>query len=262
MATALVSMVRNEADIVEAWARWNARQVDFMVVADNLSTDGTREILDGLAGELPLTVVDDPEPAYRQSEKVSALADRARGMGAQWVVPADGDELWFSPRGRVADVLAHTGRSIGLRLAELYDFIPTGIDPDVADPTRRIQWRTVDPSGLAKVACRAVPGVVVHQGNHGADVPGLPRAKSGLAVRHYPYRSVEQFVRKVRQGAAAYRAAGDLPEEMGAHWRQWDLFDDDGLAEVFRRWKWRRDPRCRMRVEGTLMPTLVHDPLP
>jgi len=257
-----VAMVRDEADIVEAWARWNAAQVDFMVVADNLSTDGTREILDGLAGELPLTVVDDPDPAYRQSEKVSRLADRARQMGAAWVVPADGDELWFSPRGRVADVLASTGRSVGVRSAEVFDFVATGCDPAETDPTRRISWRRSSPLELPKVACRALPGLVVHQGNHGADVPGLPRVKAGLAVRHYPYRSVEQFVGKVRRGAAAYRAAVDLPVEMGAHWRQWDAFGDDELADVFRRFFWRAAPARPYRVGDECQPPLVWDPLP
>lgn len=261
MATALVAMVRDEVDIVEAWARWNAVQVDFMVVADNLSTDGTREILDGLAGELPLTVVDDREPGYRQSEKVSALAELARGMGAEWVVCADGDELWFSPRGRVADVLASTGRNVGLRTAEVFDFVATACDPDEVDPTRRIGWRRSSPLELPKVACRALPGLVVHQGNHNAEVPGGLRAKVGLRVRHYPYRSVEQFVGKVRRGAAAYRAAPDLPADMGAHWRQWDELSDDQLADVFRRFYWRAKPDGRLRLGGECQPPLVWDPL-
>jgi hypothetical protein len=96
---------------------------------------------------------------------------------------------------------------------------------------------------LRKVAARARPGLTIQQGNHAATFTGTgirypPTVTNALQVRHYPYRTVDQFVSKVRNGAAAY-AATDLPEEMGGHWRQFGRVlaehGEDGLADLFHR---------------------------
>jgi hypothetical protein len=71
-----------------------------------------------------------------------------------------------------------------------------------------------------------------------------------LEVRHYPYRSPEQMIRKARNGAAAY-AATDLPETVGQHWRDYGRLTDEQIGEVFRRYFWSADPEA----DG-----LVHDP--
>lgn len=100
-----VAVVKDEADIIEPTIRHMATQVDGIIVADNRSTDGTRQILDRLAGELPVTVVDDPEVGYYQSRKTTDMLHLARAAGAEWCVPFDADEIAYSPFGRIADVL-------------------------------------------------------------------------------------------------------------------------------------------------------------
>ncbi len=77
MSVVGVSTVKDEADVVEWTLRHMADEVDSLVVADNGSRDGTREILAWLADELPLTVVDDPEVGYYQSRRITRLADEA-----------------------------------------------------------------------------------------------------------------------------------------------------------------------------------------
>jgi hypothetical protein len=239
-----VSMVRDELDVIEGTLRHLADEaVDHLIVADNGSTDGTRELLDDLSHELPLTVVDDHEVGYYQSEKMSRLAAMAGDAGATWVVPFDADEVWVYRGDRLAAELGLLEADIVW--ADLYHHFPSAVDPAGKDPFRTIVWRQPRPAPLPKVAFRYREGAVVHQGNHGVTLPGSNTAVPGLEVRHFPYRSVEQFVRKARNGAAAY-AATDLPESAGAHWRGYGRIlaerGEEGLAEVFDRYFWNLSP--------------------
>lgn len=254
MATFGVTMVRDEADVIAGTLRHMADEVDHLIVADNRSTDGTRDILYQLARELPLTVVDDPDPAYYQSVKMSALASKAASMGAVWVVPFDADEIWFGPS-RIRTVLA--GLDCDIAQAKLFNHFCTGIDGAGDDPFRTMVWRHPDPAPLPKVAFRWKPGAVIHQGNHGVNLPSGGRTLHGvLEIRHFPYRSAAQFVRKAVNGAAAY-ARTDLPAEQGAHWRMYGKHAEqhgvEALEDVFRENFWHLLPEHD---------NLVRDPAP
>lgn len=238
-----VSMVKDEADVIVGTLTHLADELDHLLVADNGSTDGTREILAELEDHLPLTVVDDPDPAYHQSTKMSALAAQAAGAGADWIIPFDADELWLDHVDRIRIVLAEVQHRIVY--ADLLNHFPTAVDPDDPDPFRSIVWRKPAPAPLPKVAFRWEPGAIIHQGNHGVTLPSNPAGTNALEIRHFPYRSAEQFVRKARNGAAAYRAT-DLPLTEGAHWRQYgdllDRFGPSALEDVFRTWFWHLAP--------------------
>ena len=251
-----IAMVRNEADILPTVLAHMTRQVDHVLVADNLSTDATPDVL-AAAG---VDVVIDDDPAYRQSEKMTALARIAYDAGAAWVVPFDADEVWHTRSGqRLADHL--TGlESADVAVAALYDHRTTDLDdPTVPDPVRRMTWRTPTPAALPKVAARTSPHLVIAMGNHMAtytDDRPVRHAHGEVMVRHYPYRSVGQFIGKARQGAAAL-AATDLPRSVGAHWRQYGrtLHDhgEDALAQHYRREFHYADPAAAL---------LICDPAP
>lgn len=255
MAVVGIAMVRDEADVIAGTLRHMAGEVDRLLVADNGSTDGTREILGELAGELPLTVVDDHEVAYYQSVKMTALARQAaEDLDATWVVPFDADELWYAEQ-RVADVLSASRRPYAI--ATLHNHLATALDEPGDDPFRTMVWRQPEPNPLPKVALRWQPGAVIHQGNHGVTLPRIgPALEGALEVRHFPARSAEQFARKGRNGAQAY-AATDLPEHEGAHWRAYGRLHAQGgdqlLGDVFREHWWYLSPTDA---------GLVHDPAP
>lgn len=263
-------MVRDEADIIEFTVGRMLQQVARAIVADNGSTDGTREILDRLAERCPaLTVLDDPETGYYQSRKMSALAERARDEGADWILPFDADEVWLTHTGeRIADVLASLEPSVLVCEAPLFDHVATGHDPNLRNPLRRIGWRRAEQAPLRKVAVRAIQGVTIHQGNHGATFPGIPHppaVTNALQVRHFPYRSAEQMIRKARNGAQAY-AATDLPEDVGGHWRGYGRIlhehGEEALADVFRRYFWRAHPDRPYHVDTERQSPLIYDPVP
>lgn len=237
-----ICMCKDEIDVIETTIRHMAAHCDVVYVWDNGSTDGTRELLD----TLPCVVEDDPEPGYYQSAKMSAHAEHARVQGAEWIVPFDADEIWQC-NGRVRDVLSQLHESVLICEATIVDHVAT---PGYEFPS---PWRRSQVLPLRKVACRAVEGLRIHQGNHGADF-GLKsmqtlRVADVLEIRHFPYRSPEQFITKARNGAAAY-AATDLPEDAGAHWRGYGRMSDEDLRDWFHRWFFSANPEEE----------LVHDP--
>lgn len=257
-----ITMVKDEADIIGSTLPRMAAQLDGVIVADNMSSDGTSEILRQIASRFPhVEVVDDEEPAYLQSAKMTALADRARNAGATWVVPFDADEVWVWKDGafKLWD-LAHAEGPASVIAATLFDHVATQVDGESPDPVERMCWRRAEPSGLAKVACRTLPGLVIDMGNHGAHYPGkvVTTADPSFVVHHYPYRSAAQMTGKARNGAAAYAAAGSrLSPETGRHWRDYgallDAHGPEAIDEVFRTWFYSRDPQA----DG-----LVCDPCP
>ncbi len=95
---------------------------------------------------------------------------------------------------------------------------------------------------------------MIEAGNHGATFVGKSIAiDTGLVVRHFSWRSAEQYVRKIRNGEAAY-AATDLPFSTGEHWRRWVGKPDEAIVESFFQWFHFDDPRQD--------DTLIYDPAP
>ncbi len=251
-------MVKDEADVVEYTIRHLFSHVDQILVADNLSTDGTLDILleleEETAGQVSVGVDDDP--AYYQSRKISALAARALELGHDWVLPCDADEIWYTwNKTPIRELLASAPiAGAAMVTAELFNHIPTGLDDRwLLNPVERIGWRIREPGALPKVCCRTRPGLVIHQGNHGADLEPGAKVVDGLVVRHFPWRSEEQYLRKIRNGERAY-AATDLPEDMGEHWRAFEGKPDEAVLDHYRAWFYSADPESD--------DALIYDPAP
>lgn len=246
-----VTMVKDEVDVIEQTLRHlHAEGLAGVVCLDNQSTDGTRETLIVLGEELRgpedrewLNIVNDPEVGYWQSAKMTAAARTALNFGAGWVVPFDADEIWYSPDGRpLADAIPQLGDDANLLTAELFDHRCTALDPAVAedgdDPFTRMGWRVTESLPLPKVVIRPKHLHSIHPGNHGATLVGVPTiVRAGLQVRHFPYRTAEQFIRKARNGGRAY-VETTLPRSTGQHWREYyetlELHGEQALADHFR----------------------------
>lgn len=251
MSTCAIMLVKDEADIILPVVQHMLGQVDQVIVSDNDSHDGTGTILRDLAtGNPRLEVGHDPEPGYYQAMKTTGLAHYASRLGHDWVIPCDADEYWYAPDGRrLADYLAGVAPDIVRVRAVIYNHIPTARDKALQlNPLARIGWRFREHQAVkfGKVACRLLPGLEIEMGNHGATVEGMALGNEivDLAIRHYSWRSAEQYLRKIRNGEAAY-AATNLPESYGAHWRAFAGAPDAAVVEHFRRWFYVGDPESR-----------------
>ena len=127
-------LIKDEADVIEFTLRHLAAHVDEILVYENMSTDGTREILDRLAAsEMPgLIVVDDEDPAYYQARKMTALAALALERGHQWVIPCDADEVWYvnnDPGRPIRSFLGGLGREVCFITAAMFNHFPSSEDP-------------------------------------------------------------------------------------------------------------------------------------
>ena len=243
MKITAIMMVKDEADVIRHTIDNAFRQgIDDMIIMDNLSTDGTDGIIMGMAySHYPIWLDIDHEVGYYQSKKMTALAGMAFEKGADIVVPIDADEYWTGIGGSLRDALVNCQADI-IQIP-LFNYFSTPSDIHDDNPFRRITHHDIKPAPLVKVAVRNIPGLVIHQGNHGASGKGSVYRQECAMIGHFPWRSPEQFETKVSNGSRAY-AESNLPEEMGGHWRSYGRILEDHGSEALREHyeKWFTDP--------------------
>lgn len=226
-----ISLVRDELDVLpHTIAHLFAQGVDHVLIADNRSTDGTREyLLEAATNDARIHVALDEQPAHWQSEKMTSLSHAAWRAGADWIVPFDADEFWFAPEASVADWLRAQPASL-IHVA-FHHMVPTeAVDDDVTASDFYID-RT--PSFPGKVAVRSHPLLEIGAGNHSASRVG--GVGNGLAIAHAQYRRPGQVARKVRQGTEAARLTGEDLDWFSPHWAKGATLTDAEIDAVWER---------------------------
>jgi hypothetical protein len=232
-------MVRDEADIIGPMIDHHLDQgVDAFIATDNGSVDGTYEILESYGSVIDLRR--DPVQRKQQFSVVTAMAREAyTKYGADWVINADADEFW-APRERVEslhDVIEAIPKSLRSFKVPVIDM--TGAPAARGSGLQRLIYRDTRPlTRLNELGlfAHSTPDAVhigdatveVAQGNHSVNLDQsgtLPRELE-LEALHLPWRSWEQFERKVRQSGLAYESNPDLLPSPNHH----------GMRE-YRRWK-------------------------
>jgi hypothetical protein len=230
--------VRDEADVLEDNLRFHrALGVDFFIVTDNGSVDGTKEILErwveaGLARVLEAPGEQMSKAGDRWLTRMARLA--ASEHDADWVLHNDADEFWWPLEGTLRETLAAIPEEFGAVYAPRVEFVGRPDAPGTF--SERLIVREARGRLRPKIAHRADPNVVVlHRGGHDAAVaiegkelrdslrpPGravlrtVRGSEAGddgvlaaaplwpIQIFHFPVRSFDQYRRRVALGLDSF----------------------------------------------------------
>jgi len=273
---AMIVKVRDEADIIEDNLRYHRAQgVDFFVVADTGSTDGTVEILEPYerAGIVALKRIGRGIHDMKEGGEgeITRIADE---MGADWVIHNDADEFWWPLTGDLKQALAAIPDPYGLVVAPRTEFVARPGNSPFAERLTVRETRFLRPP---KSAHRAHPRVemrgphpieiwVERRGSPYAGLVGKPVLRTQaehseeeglelliaptfpLGVLHFPFRSFEQYRRRVEIA----RANGQLDRNAeGRDVR--DAYEAGRLEEIYQRLTLDDDAVARGIDEGWLV---------
>jgi hypothetical protein len=254
----MVYKVRDEADIIEDNLRYHRAQgVDFFVVADTGSTDGTVEILERYeqAGLVRLERIGGGIHDMKRGGEAE-ITRIAGEMGADWIIHNDADEFWWPVTGSLKETLAAIEEPYGFVIAPRTEFAARPGDEPFAERMTVREARFVRP---AKSAHRAHPQIAL-RGPHPIEIwvdrPETPYAglvgKPVLRTRaehleekplelliaptfpvgvlHFPFRTFQQYRRRVEIA----RDNGQLDRNpAGREVRR--AYEQDNLEEVYAR---------------------------
>lgn len=233
-------MIKNEADIIEAFVRHNLELLDQLLVIDHQSSDATVAILSALRAEgLPVELMRDTAIAFRQGDRIGELARLAfNRYGADHVFALDADEFILAPsrallEARLADVDAGAHASLPWR-----NYVPEDAPPAATHPFERIRLAA---TAEVEVMTKLVLGrdfvaqrQEISHGNHALlaqqDGEWLPQPAPPIladaVLAHLPFRSIEQFVAKIVLAWFGNRLLqGPAARSSGTNWHWRDLFD-------------------------------------
>ena len=250
--------VRDEADIIEDNLRYHRAQgVDFFVIADTGSTDGTVELLEPYqrAGVVRLERIGHGIHDMKAGgeEEITRIAGE---MGADWVIHNDADEFWWPLTGDLKQAMAAIPDGFGLVVAPRAEFV---VRPGNGPFAERLTIREARFLRPPKSAHRAHPRVALRgphpveiwvdrSGSPYAGLVGKPVLRTEaehseeeeldlliaptfpVRVLHFPFRSFAQYKRKVEIA----RQNGQFDRNAEARQVR-DAYEAGQLEEIYRR---------------------------
>ena len=231
------TLVRNAADIVEAYVRHNLAFFDGLAIIDHGSSDGTSEILAALSAEkFPVFLARNETASFDQQGLMNQLVRHIfKTSDANWVFPLDSDEfIKVRSRSALESVLRNVSASGHLVLPWL-TYVPRFEETADMLTLLRSALRVAEQRhGFAKVAVqrrfRTAKNQRLGKGSHTVEhlgmgdgearSDGLLCSPEAAAIAHVPIRSAPQFVAKFASGWLGALASGKIVGEESFHWRQ------------------------------------------
>jgi hypothetical protein len=226
--TTLISMIRNEKDILEIFCAHASSLFDRVILIDHCSSDGTREyirLLSEKCSNIEYYCFDDP--GYYQSElmtwTVNQLVDKEM---PGWVFFLDADEfLPFKSKEEFDLKLSKLSRFPVISMPWL-NLVP--LDMESGKVIDEFFLKPPKPSRYYKIAFQPsrIPSdkYFIAQGNHNLFMGSrflnirFP-AKNSFPIYHLPIRTKHQLREKIRYGIESYQRMGsDRQRKNGFHW--------------------------------------------
>ena len=215
-------MVRDEIDIIEQNLTHHFHNgVDFVIVTDHMSTDGTREFLLDFAKKTDkLHVVLKDDTTFYQAQWVNEMGEIAfNKYGAGYVIHCDADEFWCTRNGSIKDELlmfpqvnVFTVRSwqcildldaLNLPFPNNIGFIRT--DRKFRSSDRKKFPRKFDDTFNKVILKKNNPMIRVTRGNHNIENRFNYKnlVSQNIFLMHFPMRSVDQIARSFKNYASS-----------------------------------------------------------
>jgi glycosyltransferase involved in cell wall biosynthesis len=224
--------VYNEADIIgQVLEHLHEHEISFVVLDDG-SQDGSIEIARGFIGRGLLEHKVVRRSVYSLRESLDCLIEMAARYSPDWILINDADEF-LEPRESGAtlreSIAVEDGRGFNVIQFDDFDFFLTERDRDCRERDVRKKLRFYSWVGdYHYKAWKYHPGARCGEsGGHYPIFPSGTKAKVSprkLVMRHYPFRSPQQAMRKVFKE----RLSRYAQEELAKGWHvQYRHFKDD-----------------------------------
>jgi len=253
MKVAGITQVRNEIEVIDFTIWHHLKQgLDYIIIEDNGSTDGTLEYLTQLAEKDSRVLVFSNTGPFRQELAFSFLAQHAHSLGCDWVVPFDGDEMWFSPNGLKNDL--ENCLSDAIRIDYIQNFVQDfNHDPNNEKIYSTARWRIPDNFVHAaqweieqkikssveilwgsKIIVRTSPNLQIACGAHSYTNQGQTVISNpDFKIYQVPFRSLDHMIRKSENGMRVKEAG--YPYGLG--WEAQIWAERYLVGTVFEEWK-------------------------
>ena len=184
MRLIMTLLVRDEEDILEENLDFHlSRGVDFFVVTDNLSVDGTPAILERYCRKGLVQVIKETADDYSQHKWVTRMARLAvNDYLADWVINNDADEFWWPENTQnLKDHLAAVPNDTMAITVERANFCALDETDGDTHFAERMMWRDTQAVNAlghtlpSKVCHRGLASITVAQGN---STPPSPSPRS------------------------------------------------------------------------------------
>jgi len=210
----LITMVKNESDIIESFIRHHLNLVDVILVVDHNSCDTTNLILQSLRDEgLPIFIYKDSRAEKAQDKILTELMYRAiNEFDADIVMPVDADEFITNTHlGHDCKKILQKFRTDTVYVIDSYNYFPESFDDEKEN---FILWRASLRSKIKQNLSKVIIGREVIENFHisiemGSHNIGISRRKrkfvphshcDQLHIAHIQVRSKKQFISKVAVG--------------------------------------------------------------
>jgi hypothetical protein len=214
--------------------------IDLVPVEDN-----TKDIVYDLQRRHPEKIEIFPSKSIEiwGSRRMTRLANIAYDRGVELVIPCDADEMFVSRQGNLLADEVRNAPGFLWGIPILSHLSAPDDDQNEHNPYKRMRWRTKEPLRLNKIIVRFNNKMVIDEGNHGVKWNNGDQIQGSwipIDMRHFSYRSVEQFEKKVRVAEKAMEATKGYPAGWGVQYRMYaDTLRRAGsqaLADWFNLW--------------------------